>query len=283
MSWDDLRYVLAVARAESISRAARQLGVSHSTVHRRLKAFEEAHGVQCFERLADGIRVTEAGKALIGPIENVELGVLAVEQKLSQQEDEAAGTVTVAAPEALALALCARFGPLLARHPRLAVTWKVGAEAVSVQKGEADVALRVMKKPGDSLVGRRVGHLRFAIYASNAYLAEHPWRGVGSARWIIFDDTETPQARWEKQNVPPEAVVMRVDRRVLFDEAIAAGHGVGITACGLGDHRPGLTRVSEPLEELTAPLWILTQQSLLEVPRVRVTMDMCAEILALQD
>jgi DNA-binding transcriptional LysR family regulator len=279
--WDDLRYVLAVARAESISGASRQLGVSHSTVYRRLKAFEEERGVLCFERLADGVRLTEAGAALVEPIANVEKSVLAVERSLSQQEEEVSGTVTIAAPEALATTLCAQLGPLLHRHPKLAVHWRIGTETLSLQKGETDIALRVMSAPGESLVGRRVCDLAFAIYASREHVREHPWAGVESARWIVFDDaaSQSPQGRWERENVPDEAVVMRVNRRVVFDEAIAAGHGVGITACGLGDQRPAFVRLEEPIKPLTVPLWVLTHETLSQVPRVRVTMDMCADLL----
>ena len=50
-SWDDLRVALAIAREGSIRRAARSLGVSHSTILRRVDALEGATGVQLFERL----------------------------------------------------------------------------------------------------------------------------------------------------------------------------------------------------------------------------------------
>ena len=47
-NWDDLRFFLAVARAGTLSGAARSLGVTHSTVFRRLGAFEERLGVRLF-------------------------------------------------------------------------------------------------------------------------------------------------------------------------------------------------------------------------------------------
>ena len=47
--WDDLRLFLAVARAGSLSGAARSLGVTHSTVFRRIGAFE----ARLRERLSD--------------------------------------------------------------------------------------------------------------------------------------------------------------------------------------------------------------------------------------
>ncbi|MGI4732568.1 MAG: helix-turn-helix domain-containing protein [Janthinobacterium lividum] len=45
-NWDDLRYLLAVARDGSVSRAARALSVDHATVIRRLEALERALAVK---------------------------------------------------------------------------------------------------------------------------------------------------------------------------------------------------------------------------------------------
>lgn len=42
MNWDDLRFVLAVADQGSVSAAARDIGVTHATVLRRVAAFETA-------------------------------------------------------------------------------------------------------------------------------------------------------------------------------------------------------------------------------------------------
>ena len=50
MNWDDMRLFLAVARTGSISGAARQLGVQHSTVSRRMRQLEEQLGARLIER-----------------------------------------------------------------------------------------------------------------------------------------------------------------------------------------------------------------------------------------
>ena len=64
MDWDDLRYVLAIARAAGLNPAAKALGVNPSSVYRRLEALEARLEVRLFERLRSGYRLTEAGEAL---------------------------------------------------------------------------------------------------------------------------------------------------------------------------------------------------------------------------
>ena len=62
LNWDDLHLVLAVFREGTLSGAARKLGVTHSTVFRRLGAIEEGMGVRLFERFRDGYAPTPAGE-----------------------------------------------------------------------------------------------------------------------------------------------------------------------------------------------------------------------------
>ncbi|MCA9565772.1 MAG: LysR family transcriptional regulator, partial [Myxococcales bacterium] len=58
MNWDDLQYVLAVSRGSTLSNAAQTLGVTHTTVGRRLRAMEESLGTRLFDRTPDGFAVT---------------------------------------------------------------------------------------------------------------------------------------------------------------------------------------------------------------------------------
>ena len=61
MSWDDIRYFLAVMRGGSLSAAARALQVQHSTVARRIDALESALGIRLFDRLPRGWPPTDEG------------------------------------------------------------------------------------------------------------------------------------------------------------------------------------------------------------------------------
>ena len=62
LEWDDLRYVLAVAEAGSLAGAARELRVNHSTVLRRIAAFEQQLALRLFERLPTGYVLTKTGE-----------------------------------------------------------------------------------------------------------------------------------------------------------------------------------------------------------------------------
>jgi len=61
VNWDDLKLFLAVSRCGTISGAAKQLNVQHSTVSRRIKTLEKNLGVSLFIRAKNIYELTQEG------------------------------------------------------------------------------------------------------------------------------------------------------------------------------------------------------------------------------
>ena len=58
VDWDHLQFFLVLARAKTLTNAARIIGVEHSTVSRRIQALELALGTPLFRREATGYELT---------------------------------------------------------------------------------------------------------------------------------------------------------------------------------------------------------------------------------
>ena len=86
LDWDDLRFVLAVARTGSALRAARGLGVNQTTVMRRMARIEEAAGADVFERKQSGYHLTALGQRIAATAARVEDEVKALESAIDAEQ-----------------------------------------------------------------------------------------------------------------------------------------------------------------------------------------------------
>ena len=279
MDWSDLKYALVVAREGSVTEAARVLGVAHTTVYRRVNGLEERHGVRFFDRTGASWTLTEAGHELLDVGAGVEQQVQAFERRLRGKDRRLEGTVTVATLEPLARQLTRHLHRFRAEHPDIRVVLQVTNELVAVGS-DADIALRVTRDPLESLKGRRVGTIGFAVYAATSLMQKGPV-DLTTANWVCFDDSlsKSPQGRWEAKQVRDEQIVLRTNNRGVFVEAVSLGEGVGVLPCGLAREIPELVPISDAIPELSLPLWLLTHEDLALMPRVRALLEFVANAL----
>ena len=280
LDWDDLRYALAIARADGLTGAATALGVNHSTMFRRLNALEETLGVQLFERLPGGYVATEAGARLIGAAERVEAEALAAEREITGRDTRLCGRLRVTCSETLAFRLLtaeiARFRSL---HPGIQIELVIDNRQLDLARREADVALRATRPSQGDLFGRKLADLAWAVYAAPGYLAEHsaPAEATDLARHAVigWDAAGAPAraAEWLAETVPDAAIVYRSSSLINQLVAAAAGLGLAVLPCYLADPEPGVRRVLPPLPELTRELWLITHKALKDTARVRAFMD----------
>ena len=81
LSWDDFRYVKAIAERRSLAGAAEELGVNHSTVFRRLAQIEERLGSRLFERNRTGYALTPCGEEMVKLAERMNEDIIAFERE----------------------------------------------------------------------------------------------------------------------------------------------------------------------------------------------------------
>lgn len=275
MQWDDLRLALAVADAGTAARAARKLGVAHTTVARRLASLEKGAGVRLFERVGQKLVPTAAGYAMLQLVTDFDARLSAFERSMSDVDRRLEGVVTVTTAELLGSFLVARLPLFRHRYPAIRLRVRVGPALLDLARREADVAIRVNPPPGSELVGQRVAHADFAVYGTRE---AGPLR---TAHWVCFDDevAHSPQAKWEERHVDPDRVVLRTNSRATFIEAVRAGLGVGILPCAFAEGDEALVRRGEPMPELRVPVWVLMHESVRDIPRVRAAAEFITESL----
>ncbi len=275
MNWDDLRLFCAVAEAGTLSGAARKLNLNHSTVYRRINALEQTHSVRLFERLDRGYLLTAEGEEMWQVTRRLSTEVDALERKLSGRDLRLSGTVRVTTTDTLINGL---LGPHLADfkslYPGIQLEIVLDTQHLNLSKRQADIAIRPTNQPPDTLVGRRISDLGFAIYGSEPYLARSADRQNLSAHsWILPDESLSHLGahRWVSANLDMPQVAMTSNN--LFGLLAGALNHMGLAPlpCFMGDQQPTLVRL-QTLDQPTS-LWILTHADLRRSARIRAFMD----------
>lgn len=283
LDWNDLHLVLAVVREGSLSGAARRLGVTHSTVFRRLGAIEKAIGVRLFERFRDGYVPTPAGETAAASAARLEEEVFALERKLSGQDLRPFGPVRIATSDTLLPILMRHVPSMRALHPEIQLEIAISNTMVNLTRREAEIAIRPTPDPPEILVGRRVAEIAHAIYGSQAYLDRRNGKDVLVHDWIGLDDAlaGTVIGQWMHQNLLGARVTCRVDALPALRDAAAAGLGLALLPCYVGDVTSGLRRfTAKPLVAPRSALWLLTHDDLKRTARIRATLDFLAKAFA---
>lgn len=280
IKWDDLRFVLAVKRAGSLSGAGRRLSLSHATVFRRLEAMERRLGVQLFERGRSGYSPTPAGEQLCAAAERVEAEVATAERLVVGRDLKPEGTLRVTATDTLCfgilMPICRTFRQ---RFPAIKLEMVISDQLSNLSKREADVALRATVRPQESMHGRKLGKITQAVYARRrhpaAKEADPAWADYD---WVGPDSTLSypPLEKWLAKNGAGERVVCRVNTLLGMREAALVGMGLTVMPCYLCDPDPRLVRLGEPIPEMESELWSLTHPDLKAVSRIRAFLDFVA-------
>ena len=275
--WNDLRHFLAVARAGSTLAASRELGVSQTTVARRLEALEHALVAKLFERLPGGYQLTRQGRAALELAERVEREAQAFAALFPTAGRRLSGPVKVTSNDILAQAFVA---PALTRlrrtHPDIAVELIVSDRRLDLVRGEADLALRAGSIPDEAtLAGQKLPHMAWAVYCSAAYAAQHGAPAstgdlaghavvLGSAVAAII-----PAVMWLERVSQAAGQITRGSSLAGMTGSLKAGMGLSVLPRALGDADPDLVLCFAPDVVFDENIWLTYPTGLRGEPRVR--------------
>ena len=172
---NDLLAFVAVAREQSFTRAAGQLGVSQSALSHTIRGLEERLGLRLLTRTTRSVSTTEAGERLLknlGPrFDEIETELTS----LSVLRDKPAGNIRITtsgyAAESILMPALANF---LLDYPGIHVEAVVDAALTDIVAGRYDAGIRLGEQVEKDMIAVRIGpDLRMAAVASPAYLSAH--------------------------------------------------------------------------------------------------------------
>lgn len=280
MNWDHLRFFIALAKNHTLVKAGQALQVSHTTIYRRIKAFEEELGVLLFKNTPRGYGLTEVGEKLFQQVEGIETSISNISRELAGMDQRLSGTVTITTTDTIGSFLLPEIlKKLLLKYPDLAIDLHIGIQRSNLSKREADIAVRIASSPQQTLVGRQVGVVDFAVFASDKITSIDSnikqIKDIVNNTFILLDESlgPIPANIWLENQLNERSRILRVNNMTAAFELCRAGIGFAMLPCYLERRFSGLKKIYQPEKLVNAKIWVLTHRDLVRSERIRVTSE----------
>ncbi|TPM07143.1 LysR family transcriptional regulator [Mesorhizobium sp. B2-3-11] len=267
IGWDDLRLFLDVARLGGLSAATATTRLSAATLGRRVTALEKQIGEPLFVRQQTGYRLTPVGEELLRRAEDVEAAM----QSLTRWREGSLPDriVRVSAGPWTSAFVCAHIGDIWTVDDGIRVEFVTTTDRVDIGRRAADIGIRSERPTEQWLAGRQSGKVAHAIYSGRQLI-----NGIAAGLFVgvTGEGANIASARWLQAH-HGDRIAVRGNNSHSVRELVAAGAGLSIFPCFVGDSDPRLVRVAQPIAELETDQWIVTHHEERHSPPVRKVAD----------
>lgn len=280
LDWSALQLLVAVHEAGSMLAAARRLGLAASTVGRRLSALERSLDVTLLDRGPQGIRLTPAGAALARCGVDVDLSIAQALRDLPRPGRGLTGTIRISAGDGFADVLVDAVRVMTRHHPEVRFELALEDRTVDLPRREADVALRTVNQQEGTLIYRKVGALRYGLFAHAEYLEEHApiasEADLAGHSWVGLASPldRLPANRWLAERAGGAPVLAGSTFQAMH---AAARAGLGLAALPLST--APLSRVLPECALPELPLWLVIHRDARDLPHVAAFVSVLREQL----
>ncbi|MGX7927875.1 LysR family transcriptional regulator [Tsuneonella sp. HG094] len=286
MDWSDLQVFLAVAQTGQLGRAGAVLRIDASTVSRRLRRLETSVGANLFEQTREGQVLTEAGEALLVRVERMSSEAAGIERGSDRGSVPLSGTLRISVAEGFGSWVLARRLPQFAQtHPGLTIDLVANSGFLSMSKREADIAVMLSRPKAGPIIAGKLSDYALGLYASLGYLASRgaPKQGAGlltghSLIGYIPDLVYAPELRYLGEIHPDLTPRLRSSSINAQHQLIAAGAGIGVLPCFIGNADPALAPVL-PDKLIYRSFWMVTHKDTHQLARVQAGKEWIAAMI----
>ena len=280
MNWDDLKVLLALSREGSTRKAASTMGVSNTTVMRRLESLEEHIGGKLFNRTPDGYKPTALADQLLPTAKTVEQTLVEAERQVSGKDSELSGRVKLSLPAVPVTHISESVAEFALKYPRIELDISVSDEPADLARREADIAVRGLpkdKRPPKDIVGIKIGRISLGYYVHKELLSEAA-RGQRQLTCIKASHTVLNLGDL------PAPETLGLESRHLIDgltpRMVAVTHKLGVAAlpCFLARQHPDLILLPCVPSAHWGHTWLLHHKDLRQSARIRALFKHLAEL-----
>lgn len=264
----DLDDLVAIAKTGSLSAAAKKRGVAVSTISRRIEALEANLRLRLIDRFAHGARLTRAGNEIASAAEPLAAQIDRVRRVAEALHGQLAELpVRVSATEfVISDVLAPRLDRLWATGGQFAIHLQSEAAVVSLAGREADIAIRMSRPEGASLVIQKLPTLQLGLYGKKDEMT-----GLGLTKLLVYDESygRLPELDWLDSVGLRQNVIMRTASTRGLLTAALSGAGAALLPKAIAKMHPELSEIDVGSSPPSRTAWLTVHRDLQRQPSIR--------------
>ena len=286
LPWELIQSFSAVAKAGSLSKAAIELGTSQPTLSRHIIALEEKTGLTLFDRSTQGLKITSAGVKLIESSESMQQASELFSRIATGATLSLEGSIRISANEVIGLYYLPEIiGLFNQKYPEVKVEIDISNKPTSLNKRDADIALRMFRPTQPNLVAKRLADIALRFVASKSYLAMYSepksLEDVSNHILIGYDRDRQfikaiEQLKWP---ISEKSFAIKTDFLPMQIELARKGAGISVTHQRLLNQFPELQVILQQVELPSLEFWLVCHADVQHNRRIRVMMDFLSDYL----
>ncbi|GAB2899111.1 LysR family transcriptional regulator [Paraburkholderia jirisanensis] len=285
INWDDLRYFLAVARAQTISAAAKRLGVDHTTVARRVRELEGSLSTVLFEKSrSKGFVLTAEGLRLLSHADKVESEVQLASEQFIGGADALSGHVRIGSTEGFgSFFLAPQLAHFSTAHPDISIDLLPVPHFVSLSKREADIAIMLERPERGQYVQTKLCDYALRLYGTDEYLQTHPvsanLQDLRTHRYLnyVTDLAFSPELLYLARTIPGATANLSTTSIVAQYRAVLQGKALAILPCFIAEPDSRLKAIFTDELAITRRFWLCCREDLRSLRRISALWDFLRE------
>lgn len=171
---DNMRTFINVARQQSFTAGAKQLGISTKLASKYVRHLEERLGAQLFYRTTRSVRLTETGSAYYDRCVSLLDQLDELENLVQERQSTLAGSIRITASTGFGShELVDAILPFQLAHPDVSIDLHLSDQNISIVDQGFDLAIRFGALENSSLIARKLMNMRIVVFASPDYLKQY--------------------------------------------------------------------------------------------------------------
>jgi len=163
-----------VVQSKSFSKAAEVLGMSKSSVSKKVSFLEDRLGVRLLNRTTRKLGLTEVGQVFYERCERIMSEAEEAELAITRLQDEPRGHLKLSAPVSFGVKHLGKpLAEFMGRYEDLSLDMVLNDRFIDIIDEGFDMALRIGRLEDSSLIAKKIGSSRLMVSASTAYWDKH--------------------------------------------------------------------------------------------------------------